>query len=329
MSLDVFCSLCPKRCRIPPGHSGDCRVRVNRDGALKAVVYGHPSALHLDPIEKKPLFHFLPGSSILSVAAVGCNLHCKNCQNWEISQANPEDIDAYALSPRRLVRAAGEVDSRCIAYTYTEPVVFYEYTLDTAREARARGLKNVLVSAGYVNTGPFRELLTYIDAANIDCKAFSEEFYRDICDGALWPVLDAMVCAKEMGVHLEVTNLLIPTLNDSRSMIRDLVVWIRNRLGPDTPLHFSRFRPSYRMRNLPPTPAETLENARAMALDAGLHFVYIGNLYTPGAETTRCPDCGARVIVRKGYRVLENNLSHGACPVCARAIEGVWSDENS
>ena len=322
--MKVRCTLCPKYCDIAPGESGECRVRVNVDGALKAVVYGHPVSVHMDPIEKKPLFNFLPGSKIFSLATVGCNLHCRNCQNWQISQANPEETDAYHLPPKQLVAKASQLGSRSIAYTYTEPIVYYEYALDCAAVAREAGIRNVMVTAGYGNPAPLKRLFALTDAANIDFKAFSEKFYRDVCGASLAPVLDALLLARGLEVHIEVTNLLIPTLNDSEAEIRKLVTWVARNLGEDTPLHFSRFRPQYKMTNLPPTPAATLIRARELALGAGLYYVYIGNWYSKRGENTYCPGCGELLIQRKGYQILTNTINDGACPHCKRAVEGVW-----
>ncbi|MDD4735296.1 MAG: AmmeMemoRadiSam system radical SAM enzyme [Kiritimatiellae bacterium] len=320
----VQCALCPKACVIAPGQSGECRIRINLDGVLTAVTYGFPCAVHVDPVEKKPLFHFLPGTSILSVATVGCNLHCKNCQNWEISQMNPERSQAYPLSPVEVIALAEKQGCPSVAYTYTDPVVFYEYALDTCRLAHERGLRNVLVTAGYVNPGPWKELCARTDAANIDLKAFSESFYREICGATLKPILVALVLARSAGVAVEVTNLVIPTLNDSDRMLTDLCRWICANLGADTPLHFSRFWPNYNMKNLPPTPEGTLLRAREIARAEGLHFVYIGNVDAADGGTTFCPGCGEAVVSRRGFQILFNRLEAGACPACGRHVEGVW-----
>jgi pyruvate formate lyase activating enzyme len=322
--MDVQCELCPKGCLIRPGQSGECRVRVNREGRLLAVTYGYPCAVHVDPVEKKPLFHFLPGSGILSLATVGCNLHCKNCQNWEISQANPEDVPAEELAPDEIAGLARQAGCPSIAYTYTEPLVYYEYTLDSCRRTREEGLRNVLVTAGYINEAPWRKLCQYVDAANIDLKALSDRFYRDICGATLKPVLRALMLAKAWGVHVEVTNLLIPTLNDSDAMLRDVCRWIAENLGRETPLHFSRFFPQYQMQNLPPTPAATLDRAREIARSEGLQFVYIGNLLHPDAENTLCPGCGRLLIARYRYTIRENCLVGNRCPGCQREIYGLW-----
>jgi len=322
--LAVQCELCPKLCIIEPGQSGDCRVRINIDGVLTTVVYGFPCSIHIDPIEKKPLFHFLPSTQILSLATAGCNLHCLNCQNWEISQANPQDTPAAPYPPSKLVELAGKNRCPSLAYTYTDPVVFYEYTYDTAKLAKESNIRNVLVTAGYVNPEPWKELLKYVDAANIDLKGITEDFYRDVCSGTLKPVLDALVLAKASGILLEVTNLVIPTLNDRPDQIRRLVRWVRANLGSETQMHFSRFSPRYKMRHLPPTSARTLDMARQIALEEGLHYVYIGNILSAEGQNTYCPSCKALLIERSGYTILQNRLSRGCCPDCSRKIYGVW-----
>ncbi len=322
--MSVQCKLCPKGCVIAPGQSGECRVRVNVDGKLLAVTYGRPCAVHVDPVEKKPLFHFLPGTGILSIATVGCNLHCKNCQNWEISQANPEDTPAAELPCEQVAQLAARYKCRSVAYTYTEPLVYYEYTLDSCRRVKEAGLHNVLVTAGYVNEEPMRRLCEYVDAANIDLKALSDTFYRDICQGTLTPVLNTLVISKSLGVEVEVTNLVIPTLNDSDKMLRDLCHWIVQNLGRETPLHFSRFFPQYQMKNLPPTPEATLDRAKEIAKTEGLHHVYIGNVTRPGTEDTSCAACGNRLVRRRGYQVLENRVQSGRCPDCDTEVYGIW-----
>jgi pyruvate formate lyase activating enzyme len=299
-------------------------VRINIDGVLKTVVYGRPCSIHLDPIEKKPLFHFLPGTGILSIATVGCNLHCRNCQNWEISQANPEESTSYALEPQSLVTAAIEKGYPSIAYTYTDPIVYYEYTYDSAKFARDAGVRNVLVTAGYINQPPWKKLLEYIDAANIDLKGISNEFYVKVCSGTLKPVQDAMVTAKAMGVMVEVTNLIIPTLNDSETDIKKLCKWVVENLGQETPMHFSRFFPRYKMRNLPATPSSTMDTARKIAMAEGLYYVYIGNIRSKEGQNTYCPKCQKLLIGRSGYTILQNNLEEGKCPGCGQEIYGVW-----
>lgn len=320
----VQCELCPKACLIQPGQSGECRVRVNLDGTLRSVVYGYPCSVHVDPVEKKPLYHFLPGTSIVSIATVGCNLHCRNCQNWEISQTNPEDSRAYQLLPETLVEESHKRKIPSIAYTYTDPIIYYEYTFDSARLAKEKNIRNVLITAGYVNIPPWKKLLEFIDAANIDLKSMSNEFYQDICSGTLKPVLDALVVAKSLNVWVEVTNLIIPTLNDSDEELKSLASWIHKNLGAETPLHFSRFFPRHQLRNLPPTPESTLDKARHIAKTEGLKHVYIGNLLSPEGMNTYCENCNAELITRKGYVITKNRLKEGHCPDCRHKVAGVW-----
>ena len=324
--MKVQCELCPKMCVIGPGQSGECRVRINIDGVLRTVVYGYPCSIHLDPIEKKPLFHFLPGSQILSIATVGCNLHCRNCQNWEISQANPQESQAYVYGPKKLVQLAKQNHYPSLAYTYTEPIVYYEYTYDTAKLAKENNIRNVLVTAGYVNEEPWKRLLQYVDAANIDLKGITDDFYRRICYGTLKPVQKALVMAKASGILVEVTNLIIPTLNDKPEEIRQLARWVKANLGSETPLHFSRFSPRYKMRHLPPTSAKTMDMAREIGISEGLDYVYIGNLRSKVGQNTYCPGCKRLLIERAGfgYTIGQNQLKDGSCPSCGREIYGVW-----
>lgn len=322
--MKVQCELCPKECVIENGQSGECRVRINIDGTLRTVVYGFPCSVNIDPIEKKPFFHFLPGSTTFSLATVGCNLHCLNCQNWEISQANPEDTEASFCPPQRLVELTRNANCPSLSYTYTDPVVYYEYTYDTAKLANQAGIRNTLITAGYINPEPWKRLLKYIDAARIDLKFISEDLYRQICSATLKPVLDTLVLTKAGGVHLEVINLVIPTLNDKPEQIRQLVQWIKANLGGDTPLHFSQFYPQYKMRHLPPTSAETLDVAREVALSEGLNYVYIGNILSDKGQNTYCLGCKQLLIERSGFTVLKNQLKDGCCPSCNKQIYGVW-----
>ena len=322
--MNTQCQLCPKLCVIEPGQSGECRVRINIDGVLRTVVYNYPCSIHVDPIEKKPLFHFLPSTNILSIATVGCNLHCRNCQNWEMSQANPEDSRAIFCPPEKLIQLTGQYRCPSLAYTYTDPIIYYEYTYDTAKLAKQANIRNVLVTAGYVNEEPWKQLLQYVDAANIDLKAVSDDFYRQVCSATLKPVQKALVLARAGGILVEVTNLIIPTLNDKPEQIRELARWVKANLGGDTPMHFSRFFPRYKMRNLPPTSLKTLDLAREIAMSEGLNFVYIGNISSKEGQNTYCPDCKALLIERSGYTILQNRLKDGCCPDCGKEIYGVW-----
>ncbi|RMG38595.1 MAG: AmmeMemoRadiSam system radical SAM enzyme [Gammaproteobacteria bacterium] len=323
---DVTCELCPRGCVIPEGAAGDCRIRVNRDGRLVATTYGRPSAIHIDPIEKKPLNHFRPTTLAFSVATAGCNLHCLNCQNWQLSQHGGDEMEVLLhLEPDEVVRAARQEHCQSVAYTYSDPIVFYEYVYDTAERAHQAGLSNVFVTAGYINRRPLQQLCRVLDASNTDLKAFDEGFYERVNSATLKPVLDALVTQREEGIWLEVTNLVIPTLNDDLAMIRRMAKWIVTNLGPDTPLHFSQFYPMYRMRNLPPTPVETLEKAHREARDAGLNYVYIGNVMGHRYANTYCPRDGTLLIKRTGFHVDEYHLTpDGRCPLCKEPIPGVW-----
>lgn len=320
----VQCQLCAKMCIIEQGQSGDCRVRINISGVLRTVVYGFPCSMHIDPIEKKPLNHFLPGTTIFSVATVGCNLHCKNCQNWEISQANPEESEAIYLPPAKLVQLTKQWNCPSLAYTYTEPIIYYEYTYDTSKLAREAGIRNALVTAGYINEEPWRRLLKYIDAVTLDLKGITEDFYRDVCSATLKPVLNALVVAKACGVELEVSNLVIPTLNDKPEEIRQLVRWVKANLGGETPFHFLGFFPRYKMQHLPPTSLETLEMARKIAIEEDLDYVYVGNVASKEGQNTYCPGCKRLLIERSWHAILQNRVKDGRCPDCSKEIYGVW-----
>lgn len=333
----VLCELCPRRCVLRPGERGECRARENRNGRLYTMVYGLPCAVHADPIEKKPLFHVLPGTRSFSIATAGCNLKCKFCQNWTISQYPPEETDNYYLPPKDVVEMAKRSGSPSIAYTYTEPTIFYEYMLETAKLAKESGIMNVMHSAGYINEAPLRELCKYLDATNIDLKGFSDEFYQELTDATLEPVLHTLKILKEEGIHTEITNLIIPTKNDSPEEIRKMCKWIVENLGREVPIHFSRFWPQYKMRNLSPTPVKTLEMAKRIAREEGLKYVYIGNVPGHGGENTYCPKCRRLLIQRVGFHVLRNNLSYaftrgkieGRCKYCGARIPGVWEPQRT
>jgi len=320
----VQCHICPRNCIIPVGRRGFCGVRENRDGTLYVLSYGKLVAIHIDPIEKKPLFHFLPSSTAFSIATAGCNLRCKFCQNWEISQRKPEEVNYSYIEPTDLVKKVKESGSPTIAYTYTEPTVFYEYMLEVAKLAKKEGYRNIMHSCGYINEEPLRELMKYLDAANIDLKGFSEDYYSKLSEATLEPVLNTLKLLKKGGVHLEITNLLLPGFNDDPDTVTKMCLWIKENLGPDTPLHFSRFFPMYKLLSLNPTPLESLERARKIALDSGLKYVYIGNMAGHPAENTYCPKCKQLLIERRGYFILQNNIQDGKCKYCGEKIEGVW-----
>ncbi len=321
----VRCTLCPNECLIAEGSRGRCRTRVNRAGVLETLVYSRIVAVHVDPIEKKPFNHFLPGSRAFSIATTGCGLSCRFCQNWQISQSRPEDISAESISKEALIRRATESSSRVIAYTYNEPAVQFEYCIESARFARERGLRAVIISSGYINAAPLKELLRHLSAVKIDVKSFREQFYRDICSGTLAPVKRNVELVRASGVWLEIVVLIIPTLNDSPQEIREMTRWIRTNLGEHTPVHFTRFYPMYLLTNVPPTPVSTLERCREIAVAEGLRYVYVGNVPGHRFENTYCHACGSLVIRRTSIFSVENRLINGACPSCRTVIPGVWS----
>ncbi len=322
---EIQCELCPHRCRVAKGKRGICRVRENRDGKYYSLVYGNPCAVHIDPIEKKPLFHVLPGTASFSLATAGCNFQCKFCQNWEISQASPEDVDSKEFPPEAVVKEARESRCRSIACTYAEPTIFYEYMVDIGALAKKAGLLNVYHSNGFINPAPLKHLCKVLDAANIDLKGFTENFYRDLSNGELSPVLETLKTLKREKVHLEITNLVIPTKNDEMTVVKEMCFWIKKELGADTPIHFSRFYPLYKLKTLPPTPISTLDKARAVAYAAGLEYVYVGNVPGHEGENTFCPKCKKRIIQRTGYMVGEVNLKAGRCKYCGKPIPGIWT----
>jgi pyruvate formate lyase activating enzyme len=291
------------------------------------MVYGNPCAVHVDPIEKKPFYHFLPTASAFSIATAGCSLRCLYCQNWEISQVPPEETQNDNLPPDRVVSGALTNKAPVIAYTYSEPTVFYEYMLATARLGRRAGLRSVVISAGFINPEPLRELCQAVDAIKIDLKGYDEEFYRKVCSAELGPVLETIQTIYKAGVHLEIVNLVVPTLNDSLDQLRALARWLARDISPDVPLHFSRFIPQYKLDNLPPTPVETLDKAWQAARDEGMRFVYVGNVPGHPADNTYCPACGKAIIVRQGFDVTEYHLKGNACAYCGEPIPGVWWPE--
>ncbi len=322
---EIKCQLCPRFCQLGDKERGFCGVRENKDGRYYTLVYGKVASLNVDPIEKKPFFHFLPGSQALSLATAGCNLSCRFCQNWEISQMRPEQVRNINLPPEAVVTTAENQGCPVIAYTYSEPVIFYEFMYDTSLLARRKGLKNVVVSAGYINPQPLADLLKVVEAVKIDLKAFNQDFYHQYVRGELQPVLETIKQIARSPVWLEIVYLVIPTLNDNPEEIRKMCRWLKTEIGPDYPLHFSRFHPMYLIKNLPPTPVSTLEKLRQIALEEGLHYVYVGNVPGHPGESTYCPNCGKLIIERYGYTINKIEISKGKCHFCGQKIAGVWS----
>jgi pyruvate formate lyase activating enzyme len=321
----VECTLCPRACTVADRERGYCGVRENSDGEYFTLVYGRAVAAHVDPIEKKPLFHFLPGTKAFSIATAGCNMECKFCQNWDISQFRPEQVQAMPLFPEDVAAVAERTASSSIAYTYSEPVVFFEYMLDSAIAGHERGIRSVMISNGYMLNDPYLQLLPHLDAVKVDLKAFTDDFYRRLCSGRLEPVLDGLRWIHQQGTWLEIVVLILPSQNDDPSEIRAMSQWIVGELGTDVPIHFSQFHPTYRIRNLPRTPTSILERCYGVAREEGLNYVYLGNVPGLGYEDTTCPGCGTKVVRRIGYTVLENILIDGECPSCHKKIPGIWS----
>lgn len=321
----VTCALCAHRCRIAPGTRGICGVRENREGTLYSLVYGKIIAEHVDPVEKKPLFHFLPGSRTYSVATVGCNFCCTFCQNAEISQMPREkkEIVGRTTSPASIVENALLSESLSISYTYTEPTIFFEFALDTARIAVDRGLKNIFVTNGFMTPEMLTMLFPFLHAANVDLKSFRDDFYRKQCGGRLQPVLESLRKMKELGIWVEVTTLLIPGVNDSEEELNDIASFVAS-LGRETPWHVSRFHPQYRMTDRPPTPYSSIQRAVAMGKSAGLKYVYCGNLPGDSGENTFCSGCGKLLIGRYGFSIEKINLSGSACPCCGLPLDGIF-----
>ena len=322
----IQCRLCSRYCTLKNGMRGFCRAREPRDGKHYSLVYGNPTAVHVDPIEKKPLYHFLPATNAFSIATAGCNFRCKNCQNWQISQTGPEDTYNQYLPPEAVVDAAIKYDCPTIAYTYTEPSIFYEYMLDTAKAAKSRGVRNMYHSNGSLNAEPAEELSLYLDGANVDLKGFTQEFYSKVPEGDLDTVLNCLKILKKNRVHLEITVLVVPSYSDEEKMIKDMCQWIRDELGKEVPVHFSRFSPTYKLKNLSPTPIKTMEAAREIAIKEGLQYAYIGNVPGHEGNNTYCPKDGKVLIHRAGYRILENNVVDGKCKSCGFPVYGVWGD---
>lgn len=320
----VQCHVCPRACVIANGKRGFCGTRENRDGILYSIVYGHIVADNLDPIEKKPFYHFLPGTPAYSIATAGCNMFCKFCQNWQISQSAPEDLRSRVVSPADIASETVQRRAVSIAYTYNEPTVFTEFVYDCAVEGKRRGLHSVIISNGYINTEPLDRLCEVISAYKVDFKAFSRTFYRDITGGERDKVLDTIKHLHRRGIWMELVHLTIPTLNDSTDDFRNMADWILGEIGPDVPVHFTRFHPTYKLTNLPVTPVSTLERAHDILQEKGVRHVYIGNVPGHRANSTWCPSCGAEVIKRHGYYVDTAGLKNGSCGECGTAIPGVW-----
>lgn len=320
------CDLCPRACRLRDGQRGLCFVRGARGGRIELLTYGRSSGFCIDPIEKKPLNHFLPGTPVLSFGTAGCNLTCDHCQNWDISTSRATDTLAAEAKPEQIAAAARRHGCRSVAYTYNDPVIFLEYACDTAVACHELGVRNVAVTAGYISPGARETFFAPMDAANVDLKAFSDDFYRHHCSGRLGPVLETLeYLARETRVWLEITTLLIPGLNDSDAELAAMSGWIVERLGADVPLHFSAFHPDFRLRDRPPTPPATLSRARRIAHDHGLHYVYTGNVHDPSGASTWCPHCGGLVIEREWYQLGAWALTpEGACAHCGTAIAGVF-----
>lgn len=320
----VQCGVCPNRCILEPGDRSICRSRVNIGGKLFSLAYGNPCAVHIDPIEKKPLNHFYPGTPVLSIATTGCNLRCLNCQNWQISQRRPEDVRHVELFPSEVVAKARECKTLSIAYTYSEAVTYYEYMLDTAKRARDEGIKNVFVSNGYINSEPLKKLAQYLDGANINLKSFEDEIYACLNGGRLDPVLRTLKILHERDVWFEITTLVVPTYVDDPDMIKRMCGWIIKELGPDHPLHFTRFHPDYKLTRLPATAVSTLERFRKLALAEGIHYVYIGNVPGHMGGHTYCHGCGRLLVQRTGYLQGEFHIREGACEFCGAVVPGRW-----
>ena len=321
----VDCNLCSHRCsRIADSKRGICGVRENRDGELYSLVYGKVVARSVDPIEKKPLFNFLPGSQSYSIATVGCNFHCDNCQNYDISQLPKTrgTIVGEDASPEAIVLAAKLSNCESIAYTYSEPTIFFEYAYDIAKRAKNVGIRNVFVTNGYITPEALKEISPYLDAANIDLKSFSDEFYRQNCGARLQPVLDSIRLYKSLGIWIEITTLIIPTLNDSEEELRKIAEFIKD-VGEDIPWHITQFHPTYKLMNQPRTPVTTLRKARQIGLEAGLRYVYEGNVPGENGENTYCYKCGKLLIRRIGYQILENKIKNSACTYCGTKIDGL------
>jgi pyruvate formate lyase activating enzyme len=318
------CEKCPNECVLAAGDTGLCRNRVNHEGKMYTIAYGNPCAVHIDPIEKKPLYHFLPATRAYSIAAAGCNFRCLNCQNWEISQVSPYETVNDDLMPADVVEQCMKNHCESIAYTYSEPTTFFEYAYDTAKLARARGIKNVWKSNGYIQEAPLRNLCKVIDAANIDLKSFDDDTYKRLSSGSLAPVLRTLKVLKEEGVWLEITCLLVPGWTDDLDTVKRMCEWLTGNGLADCPVHFTRFMPLYKLTQLPLTPVATLERAREIALKAGVQYPFVGNVPGHTGENSYCHACGRLIIERRGFTILEIHVLAGKCQFCKTRIPGVW-----
>lgn len=322
----IKCTLCPRYCRIGEGQTGFCYIRKNEGGILYSLGYSKPVAINIDPIEKKPLFHFLPSTTILSLGTAGCNMGCIFCQNWDISKAKLDQLHSFYTPPEKLVNLALQYNCPSIAFTYNEPTIISEYVIDTAKIAKKYGIKIVMVSNGYISKEAFYDVYENVDGANIDLKAITEKFYQKITLSHLEPVKETLKRLKEIGtVWFEITNLIIPTLNDSEKEIEELCDWILDNLGDTIPIHFTAFHPDYKLTNLPKTPKETLIKARNTAMRKGIKYVYTGNVWYDEGSTTYCPKCKTPLITRSWHEVMINKVKDGKCPKCNTTIEGVWN----
>lgn len=322
----VECLVCPRKCRIADQERGFCGNKENRQGRYFTLVHSRPCAANVDPIEKKPFFHVLPGTRSFSIATAGCNIECQFCQNWQIAQVRPEQVRSTFMPPEEVVRRAREAGCPTISYTYSEPVSFYEFMLDTAIEGNKKGVRSLVVTNGYINEEPLKRLCENVAAVKVDLKAFNERFYRELCRGELKPVLETLKCLAKWSVWTEIVMLILPGHNDGEEEIRQMARWIREELSANVPIHFTRFRPAYKMQDLPPTPIGTLERCYEAARGEGLRFVYIGNVPGHRAESTFCPKCGKTVIGRMGFAITQKNLSpDGKCSSCGERIPGIWS----
>jgi len=320
----IECGICPRHCRITDLERGYCGVRENRDDTYYTLVYGLPCAANIDPIEKKPLFHFHPGTTAFSIATAGCNVNCKFCQNWDISQNRPEQTNNISLAPKEVVGVCKKQKVPAIAYTYSEPVVFYEYMFDSAKKGHEEGIKSVMITGGFIEEKPLAELMPHLDAIKVDLKAIREDYYKNIVNVELRPVLDRLVQMKKAGMWVELVYLIVPTLNDTDEEFRDLSRWVKANLGAETPLHYSRFYPQYLLKDLPPTPESTMQRAHDISKAEGMPFVYLGNLRSHPSESTYCPGCGEVVIGRRGYQIVKYNLEGNRCKSCRREIPGIF-----